>query len=145
MITALDTNILLDILRPNEQYYESSARALQEADVAGALVICDVVYAELCVHFETQRECDAFLDSTEIRVEPLNRAAHSRAAQAWRQYRRQGGQRMRILSDFFIGAHAELQADRLVSRDRGFYRQLFPGLSLLDPSRGSELQAKRSR
>lgn len=31
MIIALDTNILLDILIPNEQFYERSADALQEA------------------------------------------------------------------------------------------------------------------
>lgn len=146
MIAAIDTNILLDILRPNEQFYESSAQALQEGATSGALVVCEIVYAELCVHFETQRECDAFLHSAEIRVEPPNRAACFRAGQAWRKYRLQGGHRSRILADFLIGAHAELQANRLISRDRGFYRQLFPGLSLLDPSRGPELPSgKRSR
>jgi hypothetical protein len=31
MITAIDTNILLDILVPNEDCYEASATALQEA------------------------------------------------------------------------------------------------------------------
>jgi predicted nucleic acid-binding protein len=146
VITAIDTNILLDILRPNEKYYEVSANALQEAAGSGVLVVCDIVYAELCVHFETQRDCDTFLESTEIRVEPLNRTAHFRAGRAWRKYRQQGGPRTRILSDFLIGAHAELQANRLVSRDRGFYRQLFPGLSLLDPSRGPEpASGKRPR
>jgi hypothetical protein len=31
MITAVDTNILLDILVPNEAFYEASASALQDA------------------------------------------------------------------------------------------------------------------
>ena len=134
MITAIDTNVLLDILVPNEEFYEVSAAALQECASAGALVICDLVYAELCIHFADQRECDAFLEANEIRVQPLTREAHFLASQAWRTYRRQGGKRTRILADFLIGAHAQEQATRLLSRDRGFYQKLFPSLTLFDPT-----------
>ena len=73
MITAIDTNVLLDILIPNEQFYQASALALEAAAGAGLLVICDLVYAELCVHFPSQRECDSFLAEVEIRVEPIRR------------------------------------------------------------------------
>jgi predicted nucleic acid-binding protein len=134
MITAIDTNILLDVLVPNEDFYEASADALQSAAGEGSLVISDIVYAELCIHFETQRDCDAFLGSNEIRVQPLTREAHFLASRAWRNYRQQGGKRTRILADFLIGAHAQTQATRLLSRDRGFYRKLFPSLDLHDPS-----------
>lgn len=134
MITAVDTNILLDILVPNEQFYQASADALQEAAGEGSIVISDIVYAELCIHFETQRECDAFPESNEIRVQALTREAHFLASRAWRLYRRQGGKRTRILADFLIGAHVRKQATRLLSRDRGFYRKLFPSLDLRDPA-----------
>ena len=134
MITAIDTNILLDILLPSEKFYDHSAEALESAVSSGSLVICDIVYAELGIHFTTQRECDDFLESTEIRVEPLHRNAHFAAGRAWRLYRSQGGQRTRILPDFLIGAHAQLQATQLLSRDRGFYRRLFPALQLVDPA-----------
>lgn len=134
MITAIDTNILLDILVPNEAFYEASANALQDTAGEGSLVVSDIVYAELCIHFETQRECDAFLESTEIRVQGLTREAHFLASSAWRIYRQQGGKRTRILADFLIGAHAQKQATRLLSRDRGFYHKLFPSLNLHDPA-----------
>jgi predicted nucleic acid-binding protein len=134
MITAIDTNVLLDILVPNEEFYEVSAAALQECATAGSLVICDLVYAELCIHFATQRECDAFLEANEIRVQPLTREAHFLASRTWRTYRQQGGKRARILADFLIGAHAQRQATRLLSRDRGFYEKLFPSLALYDPA-----------
>src|SRR6266700_6236509 len=134
MISAVDTNILLDILVPNEQFYEASADALQDAAGEGSLVISDSVYAELCIHFEAQRECDAFLESNEIRVQVLTREAHFLASRAWRTYRQQGGKRTRILADFLIGAHAQKQATCLLSRDRGFYRKLFPSLDLRDPA-----------
>ena len=136
MITGVDTNVLLDILLPNEEFYDASASALQESANAGSLVICDIVYAELCVHFETQKQCDVFLDSNQIRVEALTPEAHFLASRAWRTYRAHGGKRTRILADFLIGAHAQKQASRLLSRDRGFYRKLFPALQLHDPGIG---------
>ncbi len=134
MITALDTNVLLDILLPNEQFFDVSRQCLEEAATAGSLVVSDLVYAELCVHFRTQRECDEFLAENEIRLEFLTRAASFLASRVWRTYRRQGGKRNRILSDFLIGAHAQLQAWRLLTRDRGFYREMFPSLLLVDPT-----------
>lgn len=135
MITSIDTNVLLDVLIPNDEFFDASAEALQRSADAGSLVICDIVYAELYVHFDTQHRCDVFLESNEIRVETLSREAHFLASRAWRGYHKQGGKRTRILPDFLIGAHAERQASRLLSRDRGFYGTLFPNLRLYDPSK----------
>lgn len=133
MITAIDTNVLLDVLLPDPRFLSQSARALEDAATAGSLVICDPVFAELCVHFDNQSECDEFLEDNDIRTEALSRAASFQASRAWRTYRKQGGKRTRILADFLIGAHAQLQASRLLTRDRGFYRTLFPSLLLADP------------
>jgi predicted nucleic acid-binding protein len=134
MITAVDTNILLDILLPNEKFFDRSQRALETGAAAGSLVICDLVYAELCVHFESQAVCEAFLGDISIYTEALSRPASFLASRVWRSYRRQGGPRERILADFLIGAHAQLQASRLLSRDRGFYRRMFPALRLMQPA-----------
>ena len=60
--------------------------------------------------------------------------SHFLAGRVWRKYRQHGGKRARILSDFLIGAHARVQAGRLLSRDRGFYKDLFPGLELYPES-----------
>ena len=71
-------------------------------------------------------------------MQSLAREAHFLASRAYRTYRKQGGKRTRILADFLIGAHAQKQATRLLSRDRGFYRKLFPSLNLYDPSEEKE-------
>jgi predicted nucleic acid-binding protein len=134
MITAIDSNVLFDILLPNEEFFGRSSQALQNAWSSGALVVCDLVYAEVSVHFPTRDECDAFLSETGIRVELLNREASFLAGKAWRAYRKQGGKRTRILTDFLVGAHAQLQASKLITRDRGFYGTMFPTLKLVDPS-----------
>src|SRR4051812_35116512 len=117
MTTAIDTHILLDVLIPNKRFYRTSAAALERSAV-GLMVA----------------ECDDVLESNDIHVEPLTRKAHFLASRAWRMRRRSGGKRSRIVSDFLIGAHAQEQATSLLSRDRGFYRELFPSLTVLDPS-----------
>ncbi len=134
MITAVDTNVLIDLLVPNEAFVRRSTIAIERAATEGSLVICDLVYAELCGAFTSHRDCDAFIDDLEIHIEPLSRAASFLASRTWRAYRARGGKRTRILADFLIGAHAQEQTSRLLSRGRGFYRETFPSLRLLDPA-----------
>ena len=62
MTTAVDTNILLDILIPGAPHGDTSERALFEALVEGAVVIAEAVYAELAAHFPDRVELDRFLD-----------------------------------------------------------------------------------
>ena len=93
MITAIDTNVLLDVLIPNEKFFEPSLQAMEKVAGEGSLVVCDAVYAELSAQFTTQRACDEFVESNEIRVEPLSRSALFLAGRIWLSYRRQGGSR----------------------------------------------------
>lgn len=133
MISAIDSNVLLDILIPNPAFFEAAAEALEGAASNGVLVVSDIVYAEICVHFSEQQDCDSFFSDNRIGIESLTRDAHFLASRIWRRYRAQGGKRTRILADFLVGAHAQVQADRLITRDRGFYGSMFPGLVLSEP------------
>jgi hypothetical protein len=65
----------------------------------------------------------------------MSRDAALAASVAWRRYRRRGGARTRVIADFLVGAHAAKRADRLLTRDRGFYRSYFKEVSVFDPSR----------
>lgn len=155
MITAVDTNVLLDILIPQAPHGEQSERALIESSPRGAVVLSESVYAELAARFPSHAELDRFLTDTGIRLDPSRAEILYRAGQAWQVYRcrrsahlvcprcgephnlkcrRCGGSiaaRQRIITDFLIGACALVHADRLVTRDRGYYRTYFPQLVLV--------------
>lgn len=154
MITAVDTNILLDVLVPDAPQGDDSEQALTESFRVGATVISEAVYAELSVHFAVREELDRFLEDTNIRLQPAGAEALHLAGRTWREYirrrptspvcpscgasqdirRTKCGTRLHprqhIVADFLIGAHARVHADRLLTRDRGYYRTYFPRLQL---------------
>ncbi|MDE0217771.1 MAG: type II toxin-antitoxin system VapC family toxin [Spirochaetaceae bacterium] len=133
MTTAVDTNLLLDVLLPNPDFVEQSLGLLEAAAKDGPLVMSDLVYAELAAFFACKDELDGFLRESSIRRDSLSDGALFLAGRSWREYRSAGGQRDRIISDFLIGAHAQVQAGRLATRDRGFYRRYFRGLTIAEP------------
>ena len=51
MISAVDTNVLLDVFRPDPKFGPLSAAWLRRAYDDGAVLVCDVVYAELVPFF----------------------------------------------------------------------------------------------
>ena len=56
------------------------------------------------------------------------------AGQAYIAYRsRTKEPKPRLLADFLVGAHAALQSDQLMTRDRGYYRTYFPKLKIVEP------------
>ena len=65
--------------------------------------------------------------------DPLDRETALEAGIAWQRYRAAGGTRRRILPDLLIGVHATSRAERLLTRDRGFYRSAFESLVILEP------------
>lgn len=134
MITAVDTSVLLDIFGADTKFGETSAEAVRQCLSQGALVACEAVWAETATAFQSRETFRRAMAELAVSFEPLSEAAAISAAEAWRRYRARGGGRTRIASDFLIGAHAQNMADRLLTRDRGFYRRYFTGLSVLDPS-----------
>lgn len=157
MIVAIDTNVLLDILIPNTRYLEWALNSLKNTGAEDHLIISEVVFAELSSQFLSLGDLDRFLDRTGIRVAASDPNVLFHAGAAWKRYaaRRKelifcsacgegqevicntcGGIirfRQHILSDFLIGAHAEIRANKLITRDRGFYRSYFENLKLMTP------------
>ncbi len=129
MITAVDTNVLLDIFLSDAPHHAESREAVRVAYDAGAILVCDIVYAELVPAFGDRAALDEALREINARLSPIDTSIAYEAGRRWMQYRRAGGPRARIISDFLIGAHAVAAADTFLTRDRGFFETYFPELS----------------
>ena len=134
MITAVDTSVLLDFLNHDPEFGTASREALRSCAAQGPLVACDVVWAEIAGCFPSVSACRDTLREVGIEFNPLQPEAAFEAGLAWKAYRQRGGARIRVAADFLIGAHALFQADRLLTRDYGFYRSCFRRLSVVGPS-----------
>jgi predicted nucleic acid-binding protein len=134
MITAVDTSVLLDVFAADGVFGTRSREALQRAVAEGSLIACPVVWAEVAAGFPAALQASQAMRQLGVGFSAIDLAAALGAADAWHRYRRAGGTRQRLLADFLIGAHASALSDRLLTRDRGFYRRYFDGLRILDPA-----------
>ena len=133
MITAVDSSVLIDILTGHPIHGTPSAEALQHAGERGTVLACSVVWAEVVAWYESAARMRHDMSELGVSHSTISEAAAADAGLAWGRYRDVGGSRVRILSEFLIGAHAKTEADALLTRDRGFQRRYFAGLMVLDP------------
>ncbi len=138
MKTAVDTSVLLDVLAADPTFGAASRDALRKAYDSGALVGSDIVWAEVRANFSSDEAFGAAMEDLGVRFDPLSRDAASLGGRLWRESRRTvkafKPRRERVIADFLVGAHALVQADALLARDRGYYRSHFRGLQVIDPS-----------
>lgn len=151
MKTVVDTSALLALLYPDDAHNERASSLLHEAYNRGALVVPDVVYAELAADsvFDERSDLEHFLTDTGLDRESPSSAALFAAGKRFQTHLDRRGEalqcpscgeralfrcpscdteitaRQHIAADFVIGAQAELDADALLTFDEGFYREYF--------------------
>lgn len=129
----VDSNVVLDVLSEDPEWFDWSAAMLSDAAERGRLVINPIIYAEVSCAFDRIEDLDEAVPPDYFVREPLPWAAGFLAAKAFVKYRRAGGSRRSPLSDFSIGAHAALAGYTLLTRDAGRYRTYFPKLRVVAP------------
>jgi predicted nucleic acid-binding protein len=132
MATAIDSSVLLDVLLADPAHMVSSEAALRAAAGQGGLLVCEVVIAEITpvLPGASIRE---FLSDWHIQFVPSTVESATLAGEMFRAYLERGGKRGRVVPDFLIAAHAQIHAGSLLARDRGYYRDYFKGLNLVEP------------
>jgi predicted nucleic acid-binding protein len=135
--TAIDTNVF-SALWSSEPSADRATVKLGEAKMEGALIVSPVVFAELLAYpGATEAFVRGFLAATGVSIDykleetVWIETGRRFARQAVRRRKATGEGPRRLLADFLIGAHALVQAERLLTLDPKFYRQDFPELRLM--------------
>jgi hypothetical protein len=131
--TLVDSNVILDVVTQDEEWFDWSASALARQADAGPLVVNPIIYAEASARFERIEDLEGALPPDYFRRDPLPWEAAFLAGRSYVTYRRRGGQRRSPLPDFYIGAHALVAGMTLLTRDPSRYRTYFPKLRLIAP------------
>jgi len=136
-MVSLDTNVVIALLNEDKGLNERARNAIERSRASGGLVVSGPVYAELLgLPSRTQLILDEFFRSGGIEVdwrfeERLWRAAGA-TFQGYVQRRIASGGTFprRILTDFLIGAHAQIRGYTLLTLDRKLYEAAYPGIRI---------------
>ena len=129
----VDTNVLLDVIQDDATWADWSISQLQIQAKVHQLVINPVIYAEISLAFERIETLDKVLEDMQLPMMELPKPALFLAAKAFLAYRRRGGLKRNVLSDFYIGAHAAVMEWPVLTRDRSKYETYFPVVKLIAP------------
>lgn len=132
MITALDSSVILDVITNDTNHGRQSLAAIREAAGLGTLFICECVVAEIRPAL-AEAQLEKLLAEWRLIFNPSTKESALLAGAMYEIYLSRSGTAKRVLPDFLIGAHAMLKCDRLLARDRGYYRDYFQGLCLIEP------------
>jgi len=132
MISAVDSSVVLDVIVDNGEFADRSEELLRRCMAEGKLILCECVLAEIRPAFRSDEQVSEFLDDWQLEFVPSTKSSSTLAGANFAAYLTRGGRSGRVVADFLIGAHAQRLADRLLARDRGYLRDYFTDLTVLD-------------
>jgi len=132
-VILVDTNVLLDVLEDDAEWYDWSQDRLDSVSAIDTLAINSVIYSELSIGFDRIEELEAVVKEASLAIEDIPREALFLAGKAFPRYRRSRGTKRSVSPDFYIGAHAAVMQWPLLTRDVARYRSYFPTVSLIAP------------
>ena len=130
----VDTNILIDILENDPIWADWSLNQLRNQSQVHRMIINPIIFSELSMVFETLEDLEEALATMKLNVIEIPKSALFLAGRAFRQYRKRGGTKRNVLSDFFIGAQAAVSGIPIITRDPRRYATYFPSVTLISPT-----------
>lgn len=129
MITAVDTNVLIDVIGADPMHGVESRNALDACVRAGRVVVCAEVVAELATgigSLEVTIDVLRALKISYVAIE-IEQAASAGVARSGSQ------EKSRITADYLVAAHAGANADQLLTRDAEMRSLTVPNLRVVSP------------
>lgn len=129
----VDSNVIIDTLSNDPSWGAWSIERLEAGRAADRLVTGPVVAAEVAHYLESLDALEMIMARLEIALAEVGLDAAWSSGQAYREYRKRGGDRPSLLPDFLIGGHAAALGATVLTRDPRRYRSYFPDLTLITP------------
>src|SRR5688500_348386 len=102
MTTFLDSSVLIDMLDEQSPHYAWSSAAFEKAKASGPVIVSDVVYSEFSVTLNSEGDADAVIQKLALVRCGYSNQALFRAGKAYSRYRKNKGQKLNVLPDFFV-------------------------------------------
>jgi predicted nucleic acid-binding protein len=138
-MTLFDTSVVIDARDTDSPWHEWAKEQIADAGAADGAIVNTVVIAEAAGGFKQRDELLEDLGRMGLSFAPLPVSAAIPASEAYALYR----SRLKAhgkpsaskipLGDFFIGAHAEAEGMKLVTRDPDRIKTYFPSVKLIVP------------
>ena len=139
-MTLFDTSVIIDARDADSPWHEWAKREIASANDAGGAAVNTIVIAEAAVRVMDREQFPARLERMGLTLLPLPITAAAPAAKAYAKYL----ERLKAegkpspskvpLGDFLIGAHAEAEGLRLVTRDPDRVKTYFSSVKLIVPN-----------
>lgn len=130
-VTAIDANVLIDVLVRDEEFWKESYEALELASAHGSVIVAPIVVAEVAGAASRTLEARTRFDIGDDVIVEMDAAQLVQAGLAWRE--RVVSRSRRSLPDYLIAVHAARNADRLLTRDKDFTKLGVAGLKVVTP------------
>lgn len=128
----LDSNVMIDLFGEAGANRRWSHAVYARATLGEQVVSNTIVVAEVASGFDDTTNVLRDIKNLAIDIVDLQAETALRSAAAFREYRRRGGVRERILPDFLIAGHAAVLGATLATRDRRI-ASYFPDLTVITP------------
>jgi len=129
----IDSCVLLDLFTNDENWADWSESILEHYSQTNTLYINSIIYTEISIGFKKVEEVEGAIDKLAIKVLEIPREALFLTGKAFLKYKRNKGNKISPLPDFFIGAHASVSNFGLITRDLAKYKTYFPQAKLIHP------------
>lgn len=129
----IDSNVILDLFLNDPVWADWSEKTLIKYSQEKTLCINPIIYTEISIGFNRIETLEDAIQKAGFKILEIPKESLFLAGKVFVQYRRNKGNKIHPLPDFYIGAHAAVLNLSLITRDKARYQTYFPGVRLIHP------------
>ena len=133
MAYLIDSCVLLDVLTDDPQWADISQNLLDHYSQEDDLLINPIIYTEISIGYAKPSDLEKVMEIMPLNWEDLPREALFLTGKVFLSYRKNKGNKLRPMPDFYIGAHAQIAQHSIITRDTARYHTYFPEVKLIIP------------